>query len=105
MSTVRPYLHGFGYVNFESSDYIASTGFCILSSKDNIMPQIIYHQLFSNKLDVQYDNCLVRTNYPALNLSDIEQLKFNIPLDINEQKAIANILFSADNGITALTNA
>jgi type I restriction enzyme S subunit len=68
------------------------------------MPQIIYYQLFSNKLDVQYDNCLVGTNYPALNLSDIEQLKFNIPLDINEQKAIANILFSADNEITVLTN-
>jgi type I restriction enzyme S subunit len=103
MSTVRPYLHGFAIINFDSSEFIASTGFCILSTKRNVSSGFVFYQLYTNKLDVQYNNCLVGTNYPALNGADIEQLEFNIPKDLQEQKAIANILFASDNEIEAVS--
>ena len=102
LSTVRPYLHGFAIADFNCKEFVASTGFCILSTKKGISPYFIYYQLFSNKLDMQYNNCLVGTNYPALNSSDIEQLKFIIPSEQKEQEAIVDILFKADNEINLL---
>ncbi|MCL2043909.1 MAG: restriction endonuclease subunit S [Treponema sp.] len=102
MSTVRPYLHGFAIADFDTVEFVASTGFCILSAKKGISPYFIYYQLYSNKLDIQYNNCLVGTNYPALNSSDIERLNFFIPMELKEQEAIANILFQADDEINLL---
>jgi type I restriction enzyme S subunit len=102
MSTVRPYLHGFVIADFDSKEFVASTGFCILSTKKEFSPYFVYYQLLSKKLDLQYNNCLVGTNYPALNNSDIERLRFDIPVDLKEQEAIANILSQTDNEINLL---
>lgn len=79
MSSVRPQLHAFAKIDFESTDHIASTGFTVLSPKNKSLVEIVYQQLFSENLDKQYNSLLVGTNYPALNMADTASLKVLIP--------------------------
>lgn len=79
MSSVRPLLHAFAKIDFESSKYIASTGFTVLSPKNEALKEIVYQQLFSEHLNKQYNCLLVGTNYPALNMADIASLRISVP--------------------------
>lgn len=79
MSSVRPLLHAFAKIDFESSKYIASTGFTVLSPKNEALKEIVYQQLFSEHLNKQYNCLLVGTNYPALNIADIASLRISVP--------------------------
>ena len=99
MSTVRPYLHAFAIADFDSADYIASTGFTVLCPKQKSYAGIIYHQLFSAALDKQYFSLLVGTNYPALNTSDVALLKVTIPIGEENRIRISNLLFAENKKI------
>ena len=101
-STVRPYLQGFLLVDFDADEYIASTGFSILSSLYGNSNEFIYHQLFSYGVNLQIKNLLTGTNYPALNGQDVGNLIFAIPPTQKEQQAIADILSAADQEIDLL---
>lgn len=102
MSTVRPNLHSFVLVDFDANEYVCSTGFAVLTPKKQYHTEIIYQQLFSKKLDRQYNNLLVGTNYPALNTSDIKSLKVVIPTDDNECRMISEVLSKQDELISSL---
>lgn len=102
MSTVRPNLHSFVLVDFDANEYVCSTGFAVLTPKKYYHTEIIYQQLFSEKLDRQYNNLLVGTNYPALNTSDIKSLKVVIPTDDNECRMISEVLSKQDGEISSL---
>ena len=102
-STVRPYLCGFLFADFVADDYVASTGFAILTPQiGNMIGKLLYHHLFSDNIILQTQNLLSGTNYPALNSYDVENLYINIPKDIKEQQAIADILSAADKEIDLL---
>ena len=45
---------------------------------------------------------MVGSNYPAINSSDVKNLKIPIPTTVEEQRAIATILSDMDSEITAL---
>ncbi len=96
MSTVRPYLHAFAYVDFQSEECVASTGFAVLSPKKPEYSPVVFHQLFSQNMDRQFRERLVGTNYPALNTSDVASLKVRIPTDRQVCMDIAKCLSQQD---------
>ncbi len=104
MSTVRPYLHAFAYVDFDADNYVASTGFSILRAKNGVSSRLIYQLLFTAEMDKQYGSVLVGSNYPALNTSDVESLVVFIPENYEKQEAVANTLAAADQQIRLLNS-
>lgn len=102
MATVRPNLKGFAYISFDPKEYICSTGFAVLTSKSEICMKYIYQILYANYIEKQISNMLVGSNYPALNTSDILNIKILLP-PIDEQKRIAEVLSLCDDLIENLT--
>ena len=102
MATVRPNLKGFAYIYFDPKEYICSTGFAVLTSKSEICMKYIYQILYANYIEKQISNMLVGSNYPALNTSDILNIKILLP-PLDEQKRIADILSTFDDLIENLT--
>lgn len=100
-STVRPNLKGFSIVSPNESGYIASTGFSVLSPKASTHNEYIYYYLFSEHISSQISALVVGTNYPAINSSDISNLKIYCP-PYEDQLEIAKILDNNNKIITAL---
>jgi len=98
MSTVRPYLLGFAYIDKEYDHYVCSTGFAVIRAKEAVCSKFVYHTLFSGGVIRQMNQRLMGTNYPALNNDDVYQLYFELP-PLPEQTAIAEILSTADREI------
>lgn len=98
MSTVRPNLQGFTFIQNNVDNLIASTGFAVISTiKCN--NEYLYHYLFCSLISKQFHQLLVGSNYPAINSSDVKNLKIPLP-PLPEQKAIANLLSNWDEAIT-----
>lgn len=91
LATVRPNLQGFARVKKEHSEMIASTGFSVLSPKKSFCSDYIFHYLYSDHLTAQIDSLVVGSNYPAINSSDVANLKIFCP-EYNEQVEIAKVL-------------
>ena len=104
MSTVRPYLHAFAFVDFDTKNYVASTGFSILRARNGVSSRLIYQLLFTAEMDKQYSSVLVGSNYPALNTSDVENLVVFIPESYEKQEAVANVLATGDQEIGLLSS-
>ncbi|WP_339721302.1 restriction endonuclease subunit S [Marinomonas primoryensis] len=100
-STVRPNLQGFSIISEAYSDCIASTGFSVLTPKQNVCGNYIYQCLFSYDITTQIDALVVGSNYPAINSSDVKELKIYCP-NYPEQQKIAAVLTAADQEINAL---
>lgn len=98
MSTVRPNLKGFAYLKFFILDTIASTGFAVLSCKENYCPEFLYYNLFSHNIESQIFGLVVGSNYPAINSSEVRSLKIPVP-PLKEQEKIAEILSTWDLAI------
>ncbi len=99
MSTVRPYLKGFGYVNFEKEDCVCSTGFAVITSNKKCDSLYIYHNIFTENINNQIKRLLVGSNYPAINKTDVERLKIPYSKNDSERKKIAQILSTWDEAI------
>jgi len=98
MSTVRPNLLGNGYISFNSEEYIASTGFAVLSNSKDTNGEFLYHYLYSHNMQSQIERMLVGSSYPAINNKDVEILKVPFP-PLPEQQKIAEILSTVDEQI------
>lgn len=101
MSTVRPNLKGFAFIDFDSTDFICSTGFAVLTAKEHAYNRYIYQLLYSKNIETQINNMLVGSNYPAINSSDVASLKIALP-PLPEQEKIAGILGTWDEAIEKL---
>jgi len=97
LSTVRPGLQGFVHITKEVKDLIASTGFSVITPFEED-GEYIYQYLFSTSISKQFYSLLVGSNYPAINSSDVRNLKIAYPPKI-ERKKIAAILHTWDNTI------
>ena len=107
LSTVRPNLEGFTIIRDEVKDLIASTGFAVITSKNELHNEYLFNFLFSNIIKRQFHKLLVGSNYPAINSSDVKNLKIPVP-PLPEQKKIADCLSTWDVAIekqNALINA
>ncbi|TET77113.1 MAG: restriction endonuclease subunit S [Candidatus Cloacimonadota bacterium] len=101
MSTVRPYLKAFAIVPREYDAQICSTGFAVLSCKERILPSYLLYMLFSNSVIAQCKRIMVGAQYPALNKSQVEEIKVPLP-HLPEQKKIAEILSTVDKRLELL---
>ena len=87
LSSVRPNLQSFAFIDFDAENYVASTGFMVLSSnKEKIQPQYLYSILFSDTLMKQMISKMQRGSYPSINQDDTKGLKLPLPsLDIQNE--------------------
>ncbi len=100
--TVRPYQKNNLYVNFDSSNYIASTGYAIVRADCKVaISKYIYHILHTNNfVNTVLDNC-TGTSYPAINPNFLKTILIPLPSK-KEQNAIANVLSCMDKEIETL---
>lgn len=102
MATVRPNLKGFAIADFDTTDFVCSTGFALIENKNLLDAQYVYQNLFSKSISDQIENLVVGSSYPAINNSDVENLIFPYPNNENERYKIAQILTTWDNAIETL---
>lgn len=82
ISTVRPNLRGFAFVEQEIEKSVYSTGFAVLNSKDTsvIKDKLIYAQfMYSDALMQQMLLAMPKGQYPSINKTDIESFEIVIP--------------------------
>jgi type I restriction enzyme S subunit len=95
MSTVRPYLKAFAIVPKEYDNQICSTGFAVLSCGDAVLPYFLLNVLFSSQTITQCNRMMVGGQYPALNQSQVSEIKIPLPPP-SEQRKIADIFSTID---------
>jgi type I restriction enzyme S subunit len=101
LATVRPNLKAFAHFKRQCAyPHIASTGFAVLHEKKNTDIDFVYQILFSEYIEKQIEAVVVGSNYPAINSSDVRNLKVMTPT-YSEQKTISNKILSIDQKIHA----
>lgn len=98
MSTVRPNLRAFAYFDRVDDVFIASTGFAVLTAREQTDPRFVLYAILSDFTFRQIDASLIGSNYPAINSSAVHQLKIVTPPK-PEQAKIAEILSVVDRAI------
>ncbi len=101
-STVRPEQEHFGFLENPVDNLIVSTGFVTLDVFDEkIYPKYLYYALTQKEITSYLQTIATSnvTSYPSLNPSDIGNLEFKIPIEIETQKRIAHVLSCLDTKI------
>ncbi len=101
MSTVRPYLKAFAIVPEKFHNQICSTGFAVLTCKEEALPLYLLHTLFTGSFIDQCKKMMVGGQYPALNTSQVSKIIVPLP-PLPEQKKIAGILSTVDKRLELL---
>jgi restriction endonuclease S subunit len=89
VSTVRPNLRGFAFVDIEYQDAVYSTGFAILKSKNQVVlpDKLVYYQfMFSDFMMKQMVDAMPQGSYPSINRGDFDT--FDIITSINNQEQV-----------------
>lgn len=101
ISTVRPNLCHYAILKDTLENMVVSTGFTVLTAKENVIPEYLYFFLTQKKvterLSVIADGAT--TSYPSINPEDILNLEIN-PHDKKEQRKISDILSVIDEKIS-----
>lgn len=79
MATVRPGLKSYALATKEHTGCIASTGFAVLSCRDEILPEYLYQYLFSDDIQRQVHSLIAGSNYPAISSEDVKELLVYVP--------------------------
>jgi len=90
--TVRPYQKN-NYLFDLEGDYVASTGYAQLRSKQNnsFLYQLLHTEKFVNRVLLRSTG----SNYPSINSSDLKKITFDIP-SLPEQQKIGDFLTAVD---------
>jgi type I restriction enzyme S subunit len=98
--TVRPYQKNNYFFDRTENDYVASTGYAQIRTKNSskYLYQYLHTNYFVNKVLVRCTG----TSYPAINSTDLSKIKVSIP-QLPEQQKIATFLTDVDDKITKLT--
>ena len=102
VSTVRPNL--LSHLCFQSaeSNWVCSTGFCVLRYREGITHAgYIFQHLFAAPVNRQIEALLTGSNYPSMNSRDVRALEIPLP-PLPEQTAIATLLSEMDAERAAL---
>jgi type I restriction enzyme S subunit len=103
ISGVRPNLKSFAvFKKPDNNNWICSTGFYVLTAKEECDNLIAYYELLSEIGESQFYSYVAGSNYPAIGDGDIRNLKLVFPKDKTEQSAIAAILSKVDEAIAAV---
>ena len=102
ISTVRPYLKAFAYIENEFENTIYSTGFAIIRSKneDKLLSKYLYYLfMYNENLMDQMKAAMPKGQYPSINDKDIRNFTIPIPL-IEEQEKIVSQIEKLEKQIT-----
>jgi len=91
LATVRPNLKSFAYVELNDKDLIASTGFAVITPSSSFDGKYLFNFILGQKIEAQIYSLVVGSNYPAINSSDIRNLKIFQP-PIKEQVEIGRTI-------------
>lgn len=89
LSTVRPNLKAFAYLENLPSKALASTGFAVLTAKENVSAKYVFHLLFADDLQDQMTGRMGKGSYPSINQDDVEQLSIPFPSLAIQKKLVA----------------
>ena len=78
MSTVRPNLKAFSYIDFDTTGIVASTGFAVLTPK-NINGKYLLYALLDDYVGNQLADAMSKAMYPSVNKADLEDLNIICP--------------------------
>lgn len=89
ISTVRTYLKAVLYISEESGSLIASTGFAVLSPKEDVFPEYLGYMIQSDTFIDQVTANSIGVAYPAISESSLGRFEVSLPPSIIEQEQIA----------------
>jgi type I restriction enzyme, S subunit len=96
VATVRPNLNGVALVPLEYDSEIASTGFCVLRAKNDVLnPSYLFYFTRTLTFVSHLTRLSIGAGYPAVTDDNIFDTEIPLP-PLNEQKRIATILAKAD---------
>lgn len=79
LSTVRPNLKAFAYLESVPDNMVVSTGFAVLSPSKKILGKFLYFLLFTPEIETQMAQRMGRGSYPSINQTDVAQLQIPLP--------------------------
>jgi type I restriction enzyme S subunit len=103
LSMVRPIQRHYGFLKNVLPNMVASTGFVVLTCKDDVDPYFLYSFLTQEDTTEYLDMIAegATSTYPAFTPDVVENLSINLP-PLPEQRAIAAVLSSIDDKIDLL---
>lgn len=99
-SEIRPKNRRFAYVDFDASDYVASTKLMVIRVNDKVLPEFLFQVLKSDEI-IEQLQLLAETRsgtFPQITFSELAALDVRIP-SIDEQREIAATLRALDDKI------
>jgi len=103
ISTVRPNLKGFAYVEDEKPNAVYSTGLAILKSKstEDVEDKMIYYQfMYSDKMLRQMIDAMPQGSYPSISVADL--LSFEIVTNIKNSTLVMNDMSRLEKDLNTL---
>lgn len=91
LSTVRPNLKAFGYVDKEPKRFIASTGFALIRVKEKCISKFLYYMVFQDYMINQMTASMEKGAYPSINQNDVNNLKIALPSLETQRQIVAQI--------------
>ena len=94
ISTVRPNLKAFAFVEEEIEDCVYSTGFAIFESVDEnylLNKWLYYNFMYSSNLMEQMVSAMPKGQYPSINNDDIRNFAIPIPPIDKQKELVAKI--------------
>lgn len=86
IATVRPNLKAFALLKNLPAKTIASTGFAVLRTKENLDPHYLYLIVGTDSVVEQMVARMGKGSYPSINEKDVEQIKIPLPpMEIQKQ--------------------
>jgi len=100
ISTVRPNQCHYAIIKEPVENMVVSTGFTVLTSKENVIPEYLYFFLSQEKITKRLSVLAegATTSYPSITPDDILELEIDLP-DIDYQKKIVEFLWPIEEKI------
>ena len=99
-SEIRPANKRFAYIDFDGTDYIASTKLMVIRHKKNIIPHFLYY-IITSKAVIDELQMLAESRsgtFPQITFSELASLPIVLP-SLSEQQKIVSFLKSLDDKI------
>jgi type I restriction enzyme M protein len=87
LSTVRPNLRAFGYLENLPKNCLASTGFAILSANDKTFGKFLFYTVHQDYIVEQMITKSDKGQYPSVTANDVQELNIYLP-SLEEQSQI-----------------
>lgn len=103
ISTVRTYLRAIAFIT-ENDKYICSTGFAVLTPKENLNSKFAFYQVQSEYIVQEIVRRSVGVSYPAITATALSNISLIIP-PLSIQRVIADYLDQKCAAVDRIINA